>query len=141
MKIDHIALWTHDLDRLKDFYSQFFDCKVSDRYDNNEKQFSSYFLSFNDGGARIEIMKRGDINDINSNERIGLAHFSISVGTKTQVDILTAKLVKAGFKIYSYPRTSGDGYYESVVFDPDNNKVELMAYKDYEIILSKQDDL
>ena len=130
MKIDHIALWTNDLDRLKDFYSRFFDCKVSDRYDNNEKQFSSYFLSFNDGGARIEIMKRSDITDSNSTEVIGLAHFSISVGTKKQVDNLTAKMGKAGIKIYSYPRTSGDGYYESVVFDPDNNKVELIAYRD-----------
>lgn len=136
MKIDHIALWTNDLDRLKDFYSRFFDCKVSDRYDNNDKQFSSYFLTFNDGGARIEIMKRSDITDSNSTEGIGLAHFSISVETKKQVDNLTTKMVKAGIKINSYPRTSGDGYYESVVFDPDNNKVELIAYRDFEIILS-----
>ena len=136
MKIDHIALWTNDLDRLKDFYSRFFDFKVSDRYDNNEKQFSSYFLSFNDGGARIEIMKRSDITDSNNTEGIGLEHFSISVGTEKQVDNLTTKMEKAGIKIYSYPRTSGDGYYESVVFDPDNNKVELIAYRDYEITLS-----
>jgi len=136
MKIDHIALWTNNLDRLKDFYLRFFDCKVSDRYDNNEKQFSSYFLSFNDGGARIEIMKRSDITESNNTEGIGFAHFSISVGTKKQVDNLTTKMEKAGIKIYSYPRTSGDGYYESVVFDPDNNKVELIAYRDFEITLS-----
>jgi lactoylglutathione lyase len=124
MHIDHIAIWTNDLDRLKDFYSRFFDCKVSERYDNSKKQFSSYFLSFHDG-ARIEIMKRFDITGTLDRERIGLAHFAIGVGTIEQVDSLTDKLKKAGVVIDSSPRTTGDGCYESVVLDPDNNKIEI----------------
>jgi len=126
MRIDHIAIWTNDLERLKDFYSRFFGCKTSARYDNIHKQFSSYFLFFEDG-ARIEIMKRFDINDPADQERIGLAHFAINVGTIEQVDKLTKYLEKEGYIIESYPRTTGDGYYESVVLDPDNNKIELTA--------------
>lgn len=126
MRIDHIAIWTNDLDRLKNFYSSYFGCKVSDRYDNLEKQFSSYFLCFDDG-ARIEIMKRFDIKEPIDRERIGLAHFAIKVGTIDQVDKLTRYLEKEGYMIESYPRTTGDGYYESVILDPDNNKIELIA--------------
>lgn len=128
MHIDHIAIWTNDLDKLKDFYSKFFNCKVSDRYENIKKQFSSYFLSFNDG-ARIEIMKRSDITNSNEKENIGLAHFAIVVGSMAQVDSLTKKLEKSGVKVYSSPRTTGDGYYESVILDPDNNRIELIANK------------
>jgi len=126
MYIDHIALWTNDLERLKDFYSRFFNCSVSERYDNIKKQFSSYFLSFQDG-ARIEIMKRTDITEGTDKEKIGLAHFAVVVGTKEQVDSLTKVFEQAGVIVESYPRTTGDGYYESVILDPDKNRIELVA--------------
>jgi lactoylglutathione lyase len=128
MYIDHIAIWTNDLERLRDFYVKYFNCNASKRYDNIKKQFSSYFLSFQDG-ARIEIMKRSDITKVMDKERIGLAHFAVVVGTNDQVDSLTSYFEKEGVIIESYPRTTGDGYYESVVLDPDNNKIELTAFK------------
>ncbi len=141
MQIDHIAIWTNDLDSLKDFYLKFFDCKVSNRYDNNEKRFSSYFLSFAGCDTRIELMQRPDIADSINNDRIGLAHFAIGIGAKEQVDNLTNKLERAGITISSYPRTTGDGYYESVICDPDNNKVELTAFVDYVITNANENDL
>ena len=128
MHIDHIAIWTNDLERLRDFYVRYFNCRVSERYDNIKKQFSSYFLSFEDG-ARIEIMKRSDITGLRDGERIGLAHFAVVVGTNDEVDSLTKLFEKEGVTIESYPRTTGDGYYESVILDPDNNKIELIAFK------------
>jgi lactoylglutathione lyase len=127
MHIDHIAIWTNDLDKLRDFYLRFFDCKASNRYDNDKKHFSSCFLSFASYDTRIEIMQRPDVADKVDSESIGLAHFAIGVGTKEQVDNLTKKLERAGITIDSYPRTTGDGYYESVIRDPENNKVELTA--------------
>jgi len=141
MRIDHIAIWANDLEGLKDFYLRFFDCKVSNRYDNNEKQFSSYFLSFAGCDTRIEIMQRSDISDRVNNERIGLAHFAIGIGTKEQVDNFTNKLDRAGIIIDSYPRTTGDGYYESVIRDPENNRVELTAIVDYVITKANENDL
>jgi len=141
MKIDHIAIWTRNLDKLKDFYLRFFDCKVSVRYDNIKNSFSSYFLSFTGCDTRIEIMQRPDIGDRDNNERIGLAHFAISVGTKEQVNNLTKRFEISGVTIDSYPRTTGDGYYESVIRDPDNNKIELTAVLDYTITKANESDL
>ena len=126
MHIDHIALWTIDIERLKDFYTKLFNCKVSERYNNPKKQFSSYFLSFT-SGARLEIMQRHDISESTNIEYIGLAHFAICVGSNQQVDEMTVMLENAGVTIESYPRTTGDGCYESVILDPDNNKIEITA--------------
>jgi lactoylglutathione lyase len=58
---------------------------------------------------------------------MGLAHFAISVGGKDKVDALTERLRKDNFTIFSEPRTTGDGYYESVVLDPEGNYVEISA--------------
>jgi Lactoylglutathione lyase and related lyases len=126
MHIDHIAIWTNDLERMKNFYSKHFGCKASARYDNTKKQFSSYFLTFDDG-ARIEIMQRADVKEAVDKETIGLAHFAVTVGSAQQVDLLTQKMEEEGVTIASYPRTTGDGYYESVVLDPDLNRIELVA--------------
>ena len=129
MHIDHIAIWTNNLEKLRDFYAKYFKCKISDLYNNPKKQFSSYFLSF-ESGARIEIMTRHDITNIVAAENIGLAHFAIEVGSIERVNTFTKELEEAGVIIYSYPRTTGDGCYESVILDPDNNKIELIAGAD-----------
>jgi len=126
MKIAHIAIWTNNLEQLKVFYSTHFHCTCSARYENPQKKFTSYFLYFGDGAA-LELMQRQDITDAPTKEMTGLAHFAIEVGSKEQVDQLTATLEQAGIPVYSYPRTTGDGYYESVILDPDNNKIELVA--------------
>ena len=53
MRIDHIALWTDDLDRCARFYAEHFGAEVGPLYRNPAKGFASRFLSFA-GGARIE---------------------------------------------------------------------------------------
>lgn len=39
--------------------------------------------------------------------------------------MLTRKLETDGYKVAGRPKTTGDGYYESVVKDPEGNTVEL----------------
>ncbi|MEY4540768.1 MAG: hypothetical protein RLZZ306_2525 [Bacteroidota bacterium] len=56
---------------------------------------------------------------------MGLIHFTISVGSKEKVDSLTERLRNAGFVIVGEPRTTGDGYYESVILNPDKNRIEI----------------
>lgn len=126
MRIDHIAIWTEDLEIMRDFYTQFFQMKCSDKYTNAKKGFSSYFLSF-DSGARIELMHRPDILPPRTNKDLiqGWAHLSISVGSKAKVDELTEEIRNNGFTIYGEARTTGDGYYESVVLDPEGNLLEI----------------
>lgn len=127
MKIDHIAIWTLDLENLKSFYQTYFNCMASEKYINQVKGFSSYFLSF-EGETRIEIMNIIDLQDKTTIEKCcGLAHLAISVNTRADVDILTNRIVNDGFRVVGNPRTTGDGYYESVILDPDGNIVEIVA--------------
>lgn len=127
MKIEHIAFWVEDLEKAKDFYINYFDMIASERYHNPAKNFTSYFLSFKEEDTRIELMHRPDIA-ITSGQRglvTGITHLAISVGSKEQVDQLTERLRTDGFTIAGEPRTTGDGYYESVVLDTEGNLVEI----------------
>jgi len=56
---------------------------------------------------------------------LGYAHIAISVGSKDRVDMITTKLMEDGYEVVGEPRYTGDGYYESVILDPDNNLVEI----------------
>ena len=49
----------------------------------------------------------------------------MSVGSKEAVISLTETLRKDGYIIQGEPRTTGDGYFESVILDSDGNKVEI----------------
>jgi lactoylglutathione lyase len=129
MKIDHIALWTSDLEQMKTFYVDYFGGKAGPRYQNPAKNFSSYFVSFADG-CRLELMHKPEIQALQQacgGEYKGLTHFAISTGSKEAVDYLTNKLATDGYTIAGQPRTTGDGYYESVVLDPEGNRIEITA--------------
>ena len=127
MKIEHLAIWVIDLEGMKDFYIQFFDGVAGEKYHNASKQFTSYFISFSTG-PRIELMHQPDLamtTEFHHQTNVGLAHFAMSLGSKFAVDALTEQLRQAGYEIVGEPRTTGDGYYESVVLDPEGNRVEI----------------
>lgn len=48
MKINHLALWTRNLEAMRDFYTTYFGAKSIDLYHNKKTEFKSYFLSFDD---------------------------------------------------------------------------------------------
>jgi len=126
MNIDHIAIWTNNLETVKEFYLKYFDCTANSKYENTKKQFTSYFISFS-GGGRIELMKRADIQTPGNNNTFGLTHIALNIGSREKVDSLTKILENDGFTIESNPRITGDGYYESVILDPENNRIELVS--------------
>ncbi|PKP19825.1 MAG: glyoxalase, partial [Bacteroidetes bacterium HGW-Bacteroidetes-22] len=68
MKIDHIAIWTHQLEVLKHYYMSWFQAVAGPKYVNHLKQYESYFLSF-EGETRVEIMQRPDI-PVNANDPV-----------------------------------------------------------------------
>ncbi|NJO92081.1 MAG: glyoxalase/bleomycin resistance/extradiol dioxygenase family protein [Chloroflexia bacterium] len=127
MKIEHIALWANDLEQIRKFYTTYFNMSCGEKYVNETKGFSSYFLSFEGSETRLEIMNHPSVSEhIGGNFMgCGLVHLAISVGNKTKVDELTEKLRQDGYIIASEPRTTGDGYYESAVLDPEGNQVEI----------------
>ncbi len=123
-RIDHIALWTNDLERSREFYEQWFGATAGARYESARRPFTSYFLTF-PSGSRLEIMQSPAVTGTPDGDRVGWAHIAISVGSRRSVDELTTSLVAAGHKLLGAPRITGDGYYESVVADPDGNSVEI----------------
>ncbi len=127
MKIDHIAIWTKNLEKMRHFYEQYFQGKSGEKYINPRKNFESYFIEF-DGGTRLELMEKLEIasklHDDTGNY-LGITHFAFSTGDPQQVDRLTERLRADGYRIIGEPRTTGDGYYESIILDPDGNKVEI----------------
>ncbi len=124
MKIEHVAIWVNDLEGMRDFYKKYFNDEENSLYHNPKKQFESYFITF-EGGARLELMKRVGIEDALQTETIGYAHIAFSVGSKEKVNELTNTLREAGYAVLNGPRTTGDGYYESVVSDPEGNQIEI----------------
>jgi lactoylglutathione lyase len=129
MRIEHVALWTHDLERCRHFYVTYFGAVAGAPYVNPAKGFESCFLSFADG-ARIEAMKTTMLAPVAiapGAQRMGLTHIAFSVGSEQRVDALTQRLRDDGFTILDGPRRTGDGYYESVALDPDGNRIEITA--------------
>jgi len=126
VKIEHVALWVEDLEGMKDFYLKYFKARCGEKYINPKKKYASYFIMFSDT-TRLELMTRQDIRQPPSgeNEYLGWSHIAISLGSKERVVELTEKLRIDGYRVAGEPRTTGDGYFESVILDPERNRIEL----------------
>ncbi len=97
MKIEHIAIWVKHLDEQISFYTKWFEATPGKKYRNPETE-KLFF---------------------------GWAHLAVSVGSKENVDFLTKEMEKSGIEVVGQPRTTGDGYYESVIRDPEGNLIEI----------------
>jgi lactoylglutathione lyase len=129
MKIEHLAIWVDNLETMKTFYLKYFETNSGEKYTNEKNQYTAYFIYFGDVKTRLELMNKPDIAPSIRQRGFtkGIAHFAISVGGKEKVNELTEKLRSDGYTIFSEPRTTGDGYYESVVLDPEGNYLEISA--------------
>ena len=127
MKLEHVALYVEDLEAVKIFYLRFFGATANQKYHNPRTGLQTYFLSF-EGGARLEIMHRPGMGFRSSGEHpLGYTHISFKLGSAEKVDQLTKQLQEGGCPLLNGPRTTGDGYYESVLSDPEGNLIELVA--------------
>jgi lactoylglutathione lyase len=126
MRIEHVAMWVHDLDAVAGFYAKYFDARIGELYRNPKKGFASRFLEFS-SGARLEIMTRTDVVSRAPGEQLGLAHMAVVIGDERAVDALAARFAAEGVAVLDGPRRTGDGYYECVVCDPEGNRVEIAA--------------
>lgn len=128
MTLEHVAIWTDDLERLKDYYTKYFGAVSNEKYTNEKKQFHSYFLTFK-SGARLEIMTMPNVpenvNDTIVKQHKGIIHLAFGVDTIQEVKDKANELQADGFQILSGPRMTGDGYFEFETLDPDNNRLEV----------------
>lgn len=128
MTIEHVAIWTDNLEQLKEYYCGYFGGKSNTKYFNESKLFQSYFLTF-DNGARLELMSMptisNNMNDTIVKQHKGIIHLAFGANNRSGVNRKAKQLKEAGFKILSGPRITGDGYYEFETLDPDNNRIEV----------------
>ena len=125
MYIEHIAMYVNDLEKTRDFFVKYFNATSNEGYHNKKTDFRSYFLSF-DGGARLEIMNKPQLNDDEKAlNHTGYIHIAFSLGSKMAVNELTEKLRNDGYAVVSGPRTTGDGYYESCIIGIEGNQIEI----------------
>ena len=126
--IEHVAIWTDDLERLRAFYERYLGGVAGERYENASTGFRSYFLDLG-GGARLELMQMPAVAErvAGDSQLLGLAHVAFALGSEHAVDELTDRLRSDGYPILDGPRRTGDGYYESVVLDPEGNRLEITA--------------
>ena len=126
MKIDHIAMYVCDLEGARDFFVQYFGARSNTGYHNVRTGFRSFFLSF-DAKTRLALMRsKPQMTDSEKQRnRTGFIHLSFSIGSKEQVDELTAQLKADGFEVIDGPRTTGDGYYESCIVGFEGNLIEI----------------
>ena len=127
LRVDHVGIWTGDLEGMRDFYVTYLGGSCGPLYENPRKGFRSYFISFAEG-ARLELMSRaqGYPSSKPGAEAAGYAHVAYRVGSREAVDALTARLQAAGISVVDGPRVTGDGYYEVVIVDPEGNRVEIV---------------
>ncbi len=125
--IEHIAIWTRQLEAMKDFYVRYFGGKPGEKYISPRGpgvNFESYFLSFGKG-ARLEIMQMSTISEGTKKETVGFSHIAFGLESEEGVCTMTKQLKEDGYTIVGEPRRTGDGYFEASVYDPDGNLVEI----------------
>ncbi|WP_434669331.1 VOC family protein [Klebsiella sp. B345] len=127
MKVAHIALWTRQLEQQARFWTDFFDGQINEKYcSQTNLGFESYFVKIGEDIA-IELMSKPGLQVVTpDNNQTGWVHLAISVNGAQQVDALAKRAESQGILV-SPPRTTGDGFYEAVIKDPDGNLVEIVA--------------
>lgn len=126
MKIAHIALWTQDLEQQARFWVEFFGGGINEKYCSKTNHgFESYFVTINNTIA-VELMTKPGLTRVTpDNNETGWVHLAISLGSQQAVDAMARRAEAQGILV-SQPRTTGDGYYEAVISDPDGNLIEIV---------------
>jgi lactoylglutathione lyase len=126
LRVDHVALWAADLERLREFYVGVLGGVGGPLYENPRTGFRSYFVTFTD--TRLELMwepgRGGEGPRVGG---LGYAHVALSAGSRAGVDERIAELGRRGVRVVGAPRVTGDGYYEAVIEDPEGNRIEFVG--------------
>jgi lactoylglutathione lyase len=124
-QIEHIALATNDVERMCGFY-QLLGATASPPSADPGTGLRSCAVDFCD--VRLELFERpgrreGAVGDALAP---GLVHLGFAVESADAVDELTRVIAAAGYRVLERPHRAGEvGRYESVVLDPDGNRVKL----------------
>jgi lactoylglutathione lyase len=124
-QIEHIALATTDVERLCGFYQQL-GAMASPVFADPDTGLRSCVLDF--CGVRLELFERPGRHEGAVGDALapGLMHIGFALGSADAVDELSRVIATAGHRVLERPHRTGElGRYESVVLDPDGNRLKL----------------
>lgn len=128
MRLNHVAIWCQDIVRMRLFYEYLFCVSRVTQSENPRVGYISYVLTLSDKTS-IQLMAMDTIQvpleDVYT-EFIGLSHLAFSVGSGQKVQELTNKLVDDGYELLTNANLSEDGSLESIVLDPEGNRLKIM---------------
>jgi lactoylglutathione lyase len=130
VRIDHAAIWTRDLEALKEFYERYLGGRAAAVFADEAYDFRSYFLEF-DEGPRLELMQMPSIPETRDDplaQATGLVHLAFALDSEAAVDELAGRLAGDGHRVLDGPQRTADGYYEAAALDPEGNRFELIFY-------------
>jgi len=126
-QIEHIALATNDVERLCDFYQQL-GATASPPSTDPDTGLRKCVLDF--CGVRLELLELPGSREGADPSVLapGLVHLGFALGSADAVDELSSVIATAGHRVLERPHRAGElGAYESVVLDPDGNRVKLIV--------------
>jgi lactoylglutathione lyase len=126
MTLEHVALWTPNLERARQFYGDYFGAVATDWYRDPGRQVSAYLLSFA-SGAQLELLQPAKLLAAGQGPVVGCAHLAFTSGSAATVQALTERLRQAGYSIISEPGPTTQGRYQSIIADPDGNLIEITS--------------
>jgi lactoylglutathione lyase len=123
-QIELIALATDDVESLRDFYLQLGGV-ASPLSTDPDTGLRSCVLDF--CGVRLELLERQRDRQgaAGAGRSSGLLHLGFALGSADAVDELSSVIAAAGHRVLEPPHRGELGRYESVVLDPDGNRVKL----------------
>jgi predicted enzyme related to lactoylglutathione lyase len=126
-QIEHIALATNDVERLCDFYQQLGAIAAPVVTDPGTGLRSGVLDLC---GVRLELLERPASREGADPSALApvLVHLGFALESADAVDELTRVIATAGHRVLERPHRAGErGRYESVVLDPDGNRVKLIV--------------
>jgi lactoylglutathione lyase len=122
-QIEHVAIWTDDLERLRSFYEHYLGATAGPLHHERSSGLLLYDLDL--CGARLELMHMPGLGarPRGVRQRLGHAHIGFSLGSADTVDELTSLLLADGYTVVAAPRRAESGDYESAALDPDGNRI------------------
>jgi lactoylglutathione lyase len=124
-QIEHIALVTSDVECLCDFY-RLLGAAASPPSSDPGTSLRACVLDF--CGVRLELVERPGRREGAAGEVLapGLMHLGFALGSADAVDELSRVIARAGHRVLERPHRVGElGRYESLVLDPDGNRVKF----------------
>jgi lactoylglutathione lyase len=120
-RIERLALQTGRLERLSGFYAHRLGALASPLYHDPASGRRAVFLDF--CGVGLELIEPPA--DAQPHMRPAWAQIAFALGSSDAVDRLTNRLAAAGHPLVEPPHRSWEGGYQSLLLDPDGNRIEL----------------